>query len=289
MDTLIFGYKGQLGQALSQRLDDSTGIDRSGCDITRRDQVETIVASYAPALVINGAAYNLVDQAEKEPDDAMAVNGYAPGAIASSAREIGAKFVQFSTDYVFGDGFTNPIDETNHPQPLQVYGRSKLLGEQLALHNNTRTFVVRTTGLYSERRNNFVRSMISHAVAGTKLTVVNDQFISPTWVEPLADTVIALTQTDVYGIYHAVSQGACTWYEFAGRVFEILDLDADLHPTDQESWGAAARRPTYSVLDDRMLRICGLPRLARWDDMLEQFLQRHGEALIAEASAHRRV
>lgn len=283
MSTLIFGYQGQLGNELMTRFADTTGVDRAACDITVGQQVATVIESASPDIVINAAAYNAVDEAEDEYDAALAANAVAPGRMSSVARKVEAAFVHFSTDYVFGNGYASPIDEARTPEPLNAYGRSKLLGERLALQNNPRTYVIRTTALYSHRRKNFIRTMIHHAVKGTRLTVVNDQFISPTWVEPLADATRDILGTDVHGTYHAVSQGSCSWFELAARTFEILGLNADLHPVGQDDWGAAARRPSYSALDDAMMRAAGLTRLPRWDDMLEAFLSKHGDDLVAEA------
>lgn len=284
MNTLIFGYRGQLGHALHERLPDAAGVDRAGCDVTDDDAVRAVLDGAAADVVFNATAYNNVDDAEREFDEALAVNGVAPGRIASACRDIGAALVHFSTDYVFGDGFADPIDESRETHPLSAYGRSKLTGERLAMQNNTRTTVIRTTGVYSHRRRNFVKSMIAAALAEKRLELVNDQFVSPTWVEPLADTALEISGTGISGLYHATSRGACSWYEFAGRIFEILQIDADLHPTDQESWGAAARRPSYSVLDDAMIRATGIARMGRWDDMLERFLSEHGDAMIKELS-----
>ena len=282
MHTLIIGNQGQLGWALSQRFPEADGVDADTCDITRPSDVSSIMNQLEPALVFNTAAYNGVDTAELEYEEALRVNALGPGRIAAACRAVGARFMHFSTDYVFGDGFTEPIDEAQTPNPLSRYGRSKLLGEQMALQNNPRTFVVRTTGLYSHRRHNFIRTMLRHALAGTELQVVNDQFVSPTWVDPLAATVAELSEADVFGVYHVTAQGACTWYELAERMFEILGIDAKLHPTDQESWDAPARRPGFSALDDVLLRAVGVQRLERWDDMLEKFLHKHGSDLVAE-------
>lgn len=285
MDTLIIGNRGQLGRALQGQLSegDTVGVDLEECDATNSKEVAATFEEVDPRLVFNTCAYNAVDRAETDWETALAVNGLAPGRIAARCRERDAVFVHYSTDYVFGDGYTDPIDESRSPSPLSRYGRSKLLGERLALQNNARTFVVRTTGLYSAQGQNFVRTMIKHALAGTELNVVNDQFVSPTWVEPLATASIELASLDVYGIYHITAQGGCSWYELAGRTFEILGLDADLHSTTSEEYGSPARRPPYSVLDDALLRAVGLERLERWDDMLERFLRRHGDELIEQA------
>ena len=284
MNQLILGGNGQLGGGLSERLVGAVALGRDDCDVTDDAVVRTCVAERAPRSLFNATAYNNVDGAESEADQAFAVNAVAPGRLAACARQNDCKFMHFSTDYVFGDGHLTPIDESMAPAPLSAYGRSKLLGERLALQNNPQTFVVRTTGLYSHRRGNFVATMLKYALAGRPLTVVNDQFISPTWADSLAEVAIALMQTDLYGVYHVVAQGGCSWYDLAGRTFEILDIPANLSATDQASWGAAATRPTYSVLDDAMLRATGLPRVGRWDDELERFLGMHGQALIEEVT-----
>jgi dTDP-4-dehydrorhamnose reductase len=282
MNALIFGYQGQLGNALHERLEGATGVDRTSCDVTDDAAVRTVVDGAVPDIVFNATAYNRVDDAERQFDQALAVNGVAAGRIAAASHDVGATCVHFSTDYVFGDGFADPIDESRETHPVSAYGRSKLTGERLVLQNNTRAYVIRTTGVYSHRRNNFVRTMIAAALAGKELTVVNDQFVSPTWVEPLADTALEIARTEIFGVYHATSQGGCSWFEFASRIFEILDIDAELHATTQEEWDAAARRPSFSVLDDAMIRATGIRRMKRWDDMLEEFLAQHGDALIEE-------
>lgn len=285
MNTLVIGANGQLGHELVQQQPSAEGVVRDECDVTIPPDVRTVLTSRSPSLVINATAYNAVDDAESNRDLAFAINALAPGRLASECRDISADFMHFSTDYVFGHGFADPIDETQTPAPLSVYGATKLHGERLALQNNPRTYIVRTTGLYSHRRSNFVKTMIRHAVRGNKLTVVSDQFVSPTWVRSLATVSIAIARSPVHGVYHVTSQGSCSWYELAARIFEILDIQADLHPIDQDSWGAAAARPSYSALDDAMLRAAGIVRVGRWDDELERFLNEYGRALIDEASA----
>jgi dTDP-4-dehydrorhamnose reductase len=202
--------------------------------------------------------------------------------MAAAAQDWGAAFVTVSTDYVFGDGFTEPIAETAVAEPLSVYGRSKLEGERLALAQCERAFVVRTTGLYSHRRHNFVKTMLKHARAGNPLTVVNDQFVSPTWVAPLARVLADLPRKGAPGTYHAVAHGGASWFEYAQKIFEVFGVDADLSGIDQDSWGAAAARPSYSVLDNAMLRKVGLDLFEPWDEALERFGREYGlETVVA--------
>ena len=283
MDTVIFGAQGQLGHALAARLPDARAVGRAMCDVTNAAQISAVLSGGA-RVVYNATAYNHVDKAEHQADEAFAINGFAPGRLAAAARAVSSRFVHYSTDYVFGDGHLMPIDETQQPAPLSVYGRSKLHGELLARQNNPDTLVIRTTGLYSHHRHNFVKTMINLAVSGRRMTVVSDQRVSPTWAESLADTSVELAEADVVGVYHVTAQGECSWFQLAGRIMEILGITGDLHPVDQVTWGAAARRPAYSALDDAMLRATGIARLGRWDDELERFLHKHGAALLEEAS-----
>lgn len=285
---LVFGAQGQLGHALSKTLRAQGhtvhALGRADVDATDYTAVLAALQRIKPDWVFNGTAYNAVDQAEEERDAALLLNAMVPGHMAAACGEVGARFMHFSTDYVFGAGFTQPIDESEHAQPISAYGKSKRLGEQLAMQNNADTLVVRCCGLYSERRNNFVRTMLKHGLAGRRLTVVHDQMISPTWVKPLASVCVDLMHTPVRGIYHAVSHGECSWFAYAKKVFEVLDIKADIWPINQAEWGAAAPRAAYSVLDNAMLRALNLDAFMPWDEALEAFLKEHGAALVAEFS-----
>ena len=285
---LVFGAEGQLGHAIFEELErrdiEAIALGRKDVDIQDAQQVRHALATHKPSVVFNGAAYNAVDKAEKEEERALKLNALAPGIIAAACFERGASLMHFSTDYVFGDGFDQPINEGHAPSPLSAYARSKRLGEVLALQNNPRTYVVRCCGLYDHRRHNFIRTMLRHGLQNKPLRVVDDQYVSPTWVEPLAKVCVNLIEhgNQVYGVCHAVSHGSCSWYKYAKKIFEVLNLELDLQPTSQASWGAAARRPAYSVLENTMLKLHGLDTLDRWDRMLTEFLQRHGQALIAQ-------
>ena len=292
-DAVVFGAQGQLGhrlvETLKARNKDVIGFSRQEADITNTAQVHDIFNDCQPRTVYNAAAYNAVDRAESEPDEAMAINAYGPGLLAAFARKHNATLVHFSTDFVFGDHHTEPIDEGHTPAPLSVYGRSKYLGEQLVLRNCPRSFVIRCCGLYDVRRHNFVRTMLRVALMGKTLKVVDDQMVSPTWVVPLSQMAVALaernSQSVLYGTYHAVAHGQCSWHEFAAKIFELTGVDPDLHATTQSEWGAPAARPTYSVLDNALLRLMGLDHMTAWDEMLAEFLDAHGQTIMDEERA----
>ncbi len=291
MKIVVFGAQGQLGHELglqsASRWPEAELflLGRAECDVTDFDQVAKVFAEVQPDLVLNGTAYNAVDLAEDEPEEAFRLNAMVPAHLALNSALCGATFVHYSTDYVFGEGFTSPISEMEVASPNSVYGKSKRLGEELVLQNNPgNSFVIRCCGLYGERRANFVRTMIRCALQGRKLTVVEDQFISPTWVRPLATVTLDLLTSDhaPYGIYHAVTQGQCSWYEYADTIFKSLNLDADLSPVLQADWGAKAPRPSYSVLDNMQLRVLGLDTMPDWKDSLEDFLTQYGEQIVSE-------
>ena len=286
---LIFGAQGQLGHQLAVDLNQQgfevVGLSRQEAPITDRGAISRAFLQHQPDLVFNAAAYNAVDRAQQDVDEALAANALGPGLLAAACRNHQATLVHFSTDYVFGAGHSSPIDETQAPAPLSVYGRSKLHGERLAMHNCTQTFIVRCCGLYGERRANFVRTMIRMAVAGKPLKVVADQQVNPTWVAPLSRVAIALSQTRLYGVYHAGAHGATSWHDFAARIFARLELPAQLSAIAQADWGAPAPRSPYSALDNAMLRLLGLDTLEPWDAMLDAFLEEHGQAMVEQERA----
>ncbi len=286
-EVLVIGQNGQLGHELLTQLRaqniDALGTTREQLDISHPAAISEFIASHAGVrAVYNATAYNAVDTAETDQDDAFRINALAPAAIAAACRQINAKFIHFSTDYVYGDGYSDPIDESQPANPCSVYGRSKRQGEILALQNNPETYVIRTCGLYSERRHNFVRTMLRHALKGAPLKVVNDQLVTPTWVRPLAKSAIALAQQPVTGIYHASAHGQCTWFKYAQTIFNTLEISADLTPVSQSTWAAPAKRPTYSVLDNRMLRLLNLDFFDDWHHDLDLFLSEYGQKIIDE-------
>ncbi len=282
--TLIIGANGQLGWELTQLMPDATALTREELDVTDLNSMRMLIQHEEPEVVINCTAYNAVDDAETNRDEAILLNTLVPAAMAAAARNVDAKFIHFSTDYVFGDGHQDPIDESHVPQPQSAYARSKWAGEQRVMQNHPGAIVMRLTGVYSHRRNNFVKTMVKHALKGTELKVVNDQSISPTWARSIAMTVEDLMEYNLPGgVIHCVSDMGCTWYTFASKIFEILDIEADLHAVSQADWGAAAARPEYSILDNSVLRSLNAnEHMTPWDEMLEAFLKEYGEALISE-------
>lgn len=252
----VIGAAGQLGRDLCPRLrGEVLPLGRDRADLTRPDLVRATLAELRPDVVVNCAAYNFVDRAESEPAAACAVNAWGVRDLAAVCRDLDCTLVHFSTDYVFGldaARFT-PWTEADAPGPVSVYGLSKLAGEYLVRSTCPRHVVVRTCGLYGVwgsggKGGNFVETMLRVAGQGKPLRVVADQTCTPSYTVDVADAVVALLSTGRHGLFHVTSAGDCTWFEFAREIFELADVRADLTAITSREFGAAARRPAYSVL-----------------------------------------
>jgi len=252
MPVIITGCKGQLGCELLRLLPEAIGLSRQQLDIAHDEAVLQIFGSLQPKVIINCAAYNQVDLAETEKEAAWAGNVTGPENLAKFARENDCQLVHLSTDFVFGETPARcvPLTELDAPKPNCIYGASKLAGENAVLKVNPDHLVIRTCGLYgSGGKTNFVKTMLRLASQGNPLRVVNDQICSPTSVEDLGAGIVALIDSSAKGLYHFVNEGETSWYDFAKRIFELAKVDADLSPISSEEFGAAAKRPEYSVLD----------------------------------------
>jgi dTDP-4-dehydrorhamnose reductase len=280
MKIVVLGSGGQLGRDLVPRLQGEVlAWTRAEADLTRPRDLRDALGAARPDVVINCAAYNLVDRAESRPEDAFAVNAWGVGDLAAACHDLGCTLVHLSTDYVFGldAGRRTPWAETDAPGPCGVYGLSKWAGEGLVRALCPRHFVVRTCGLYGVwgsggKGGNFVETMLRLAGQGRPLRVVADQTCTPTYTADLAAAVAALLPTGRSGLYHLTNSGECTWHEFAAAIFELAGVTADLTPITAAEFGAAARRPTYSVLANRAYAAEGLPPLRPWREALAAYL-----------------
>jgi dTDP-4-dehydrorhamnose reductase len=277
----VLGAAGQLGRDLCPRLGgDVIPLGRDRADLTRPEELRSTLTDLKPDVVVNCAAYNFVDRAENETDSAFAVNAWGVWPLAKTCRDLGCTLAHFSTDYVFGlevDRRT-PYRETDTPEPLSVYGLSKLSGEYWVRAVCPRHFIIRTCGLYGVwgsggKGGNFVETMLRLAGQGKPLRVVADQICTPTYTVDLATAAAALLQTDAFGIYHLTNAGSCSWHEFAAAIFAESGVAADLTPIPSRDYPTAARRPGYSVLDGEAYRTLGLPPLRPWREALAAYLQ----------------
>ncbi|MGH8546451.1 MAG: dTDP-4-dehydrorhamnose reductase [Gammaproteobacteria bacterium] len=285
MKVVLLGAGGQLAQDLVRV---TTGWDvvplrRHELDVCGFAQVQKRFTEIKPEVVINTAAFHQVEECELRPEEAFRVNAVGAFNVARACEQIGAACVYLSTDYVFDGAKNDPYTEEDTPRPLNVYGVSKLSGEQLVRLFCPRHFIVRSSGLYgfagaSGKGGNFVKSMIHLARENKPIRVVNDQVLSPTYTKDLAQKIKELLTTQVYGLYHITSTGQCSWYDFAQQIFESLDLRPDLQPTTTLSFGLKACRPPYSVLGNRMLNLIGLNSMRSWQEALKSYLHQEERA-----------
>ena len=283
MRVVIIGASGQLGSELVKTLSDwdlklLTHADLDICDFV---YTRKVLAEAKPDIVINTAAFHRVDDCEEQPEKAFWVNAYAVRKLAQFCAELDCCLVHMSTDYVFGGEKRTPYSEDDAPNPLNVYGVSKLAGEYFVRNLCPKHFVIRTSGLYgvagsSGKGGNFVETMIRLAKEGKPIRVVTDQVLTPTYTKDLAQKIKELLQTEAYGLYHITNKGQCSWYEFAQKIFELLNLKPDFGPTTTAAYGAKARRPAYSVLAHEKLRQLGMDNLRPWPEALAAYLEEKG-------------
>lgn len=277
MSIAVIGAEGQLGSELSRQLGaEALPLDLPQVDVTDSRQVMERLSTLRPAVVVNCAAYTLVDRAEQETEICRAVNADAVRHLADAAQRIDFVLVQISTDYVFGgDALRNkPYVEADPPAPQGVYARTKLAGERFAAAWS-KSFVVRTSGLYgvTPRRNNFVETMLRLAEERREVRVVDDQQCSPTYVAHLAQAIKFLVRTSAYGTYHVVNSGGTTWYRFAQEIFRLAHRDVIVKPITTAEFGAPAPRPAYSVLDTSRYHSLGGPPMPSWREALSEYLR----------------
>jgi dTDP-4-dehydrorhamnose reductase len=281
----VLGSAGQLGRDLCALLPgEVVPLTRSDADLTCPEALHRRLREIQPGAVVNCAAYNFVDRAEAEPDAAFAVNAAGVRALAGVCRDLGAFLVHFSTDYVFGadESRRAPYTEDDEPGPVSVYGRSKLEGEKAVRASGAEHLIVRTCGLYGVwgsggKGGNFVETMLRLAREGKPLRVVDDQICTPSYCPDVARAVVALLGTEARGTFHATNGGSCSWYEFARAIFKLAGMQVDVAPITSAEYGAAARRPAYSVLDCSAYHRLGLPLLRPWRDALAAYLAERRE------------
>jgi dTDP-4-dehydrorhamnose reductase len=280
---VVLGATGQLGTDLLKTLIDWDLIPLSHSDLDVCDFIYTrkVLSDARPDIVINTVAFTRVDDCEEEVSKAFWVNAFAVRNLAEVCADLDCTLMHISTDYVFGGEKRTPYTEDDTPNPLNVYGVSKLAGEYFVRNICPKHFIIRTSGLYgvagsSGKGGNFVETMIRLAKERKPIRVVTDQVLTPTYTRDLAEKIKELLQTGAYGLYHITNSGHCSWYEFAAKIFELLGLKPDFGPTTSVGFGAKARRPAYSVLAHERLKRLGLDDLRPWPEALEAYLKEKG-------------
>lgn len=277
MKVLVTGVKGQLGYdvmaELAKRNIEAIGVDIDEMDITDKISVEKVIGEAAPDVVVHCAAYTAVDAAEDNEALCRRVNADGTRNIAEVCKKLDCKMVYISTDYVFDGQGTRPWEPDDERHPLNVYGQTKYEGELAVQENLSKYFIVRIAWVFGKNGKNFVKTMLKLAETHDKLTVVNDQFGSPTYTYDLARLLVDMIQTDKYGIYHATNEGICTWYEFACEIFKQAGVKIKVTPVPASEYPAKAKRPENSRLDKSKLTENGFERLPSWQDALGRYLK----------------
>ena len=273
---LVTGAKGQLGSDLVQILTLSGyqvfGLGRTDLDITKEEEVNNVISQIQPDIIIHSAAYTHVDKAETESDFAFYINAIGTRNIAIAAEKIQSKLVYISTDYVFDGSSTIPYHEFSPVSPINIYGSSKLAGENMVRDFHSKYFIVRTSWVFGINGNNFVKTMLELSKEKEQLKVVNDQIGSPTYTIDLSKCILQLMESTKYGIYHVSNTGSCSWYEFAKEIFNQIKKPIKLEPCSTDEFPRKAKRPKYSVLDHLSLRINQFSPMPTWKDALTRFL-----------------
>src|SRR3989454_5330336 len=272
MRILIIGAKGQLGQELQRVLRREEVIATEHPEYALTDpMLGEKIAAQRPDLVIHTAGYTDVDGCEREPDTAFQVNAEGTRCVAEGAAKANARLIYISTDYVFDGKKTEPYTERDPVNPLNVYGRSKLAGEEEAVKGCRRTLVLRTSWLYGVHGKNFVKTILSLAGTQPEIRVVEDQRGSPTYARHLAQVIAGLIRSDVTGVLHAGGEGECSWYEFAKAILQEAGSRCRVVPISTAESGRLAWRPPYSALSTTLLHQHGLS-LPPWQKGVRQFL-----------------
>lgn len=275
MKILVTGYTGQLGydvihHGLKLGLN-MVGVGSKDLDITNEEEVSQYFKRVHPDVIIHCAAYTAVDKAEDDKNKCWSVNVEGTKYLAEAARDISAKFIYISTDYVYNGEGEKPLKETDSPSPIGYYGLTKYEGEKVVKQMD-KWFIVRISWVFGINGNNFVRTMLRLAETRNELNVVGDQFGSPTYTFDLARLLVEMIQSNKYGIYHASNEGFCSWAEFAKEIFRQAHKDVKVNSISTEEYPTRAVRPKNSRMSKQKLVDNGFELLPTWKDAVGRYL-----------------
>jgi dTDP-4-dehydrorhamnose reductase len=280
MRVLLTGARGMLGHEVVKTLemgghevwgtDISSNDDR--LDITRQDQIRYALASFRPAWVINCAAYTNVDMAEEHEEQALGLNAKGPDLLAHACRKRAVRLLHISTDYVFDGTKGKPYVEEDTTNPINVYGVSKLAGENAIRHQMEDYVIIRTQWLIGYNGRNFVSTILSAAQINESLRVVNDQWGSPTFAPDLAKAIMQLMEMDARGIYHVCNRGKATWFDLAKKAIELVGLGTQVIPVSTSEFPRPAKRPSYSILSTKKFTAKTGKLMPIWQASLENYV-----------------
>jgi len=284
MRVLVTGANGQLGYDVVRRLKEEsiehTGATREDFDLRNENQVKEFIVKYNPDVIVHCAAYTNVDKAEDERELCYNVNVMGTRYIAETAKEINAKMLYISTDYVFNGEGEEPFEVTDEPDPINYYGQTKYEGELEVQKLLEKYFIVRTSWVFGINGDNFVKTMLKLGKERDEISVVADQVGSPTYTYDLAGLIVEMIKTDKYGIYHATNEGYCSWYEFAKEIFEVAGIDVKVKPVGTEEFPTKAERPRNSRLSKESLVNNNFDKLKRFDIAISDYILKNKELLL---------
>lgn len=282
MRVAVIGSEGQLGSdvvsAFERHDDDVHALRHAEIEISEMDSISRVLENINPDLIVNTAAMHHVENCERDPAQAFAVNAIGAGNLAEAARRLDAVLMHVSTDYVFDGCKRSPYTENDSPAPLNTYGITKLAGEHYIRAKMERYFVVRTSALYgtspcrAKGGLNFVELMLKLARERGEVKVVNSEIVSPTSTSELAQQMVELSGSQHYGLYHATAEGSCSWFDFAREIFALTKTSVHLMEAGPGEFPAKVPRPAYSVLENHGLKSLGLNRIRSWQDGLGDYL-----------------
>lgn len=282
MKVAVIGAQGQLGSdvvaAFYKHGDEAVPFSHSDIELSDIDSVSGCLKELRPQLVVNTAAMHHVENCEREAEKAFAVNGLGSRNLALVARDIDATLMHISTDYVFDGAKASPYEETDPPSPLNVYGNTKLSGEYFVRGTVEKHFVLRTSALYghspcrAKGGLNFIELMLKLARERGEVRVVDSEIVTPTSTAELSRQILALSQADCYGLYHATAEGSCSWHEFAREIFALAGTKVNLLAAGPNEFPAKVPRPKYSVLENRGLKSHELNVFKPWQEGVREYL-----------------
>lgn len=277
MKYLVTGVKGQLGydvcQELKKRKQDFLGIDKEEMDITNKADVEKVILAYHPDVIVHCAAYTAVDAAEDNKELCFKINVDGTKYIAQVCKKINAKMIYISTDYVFEGSGERAYEVDDKKQPINVYGDSKYQGELIVQEYVEKHFIIRISWVFGVNGNNFIKTMLKLAESKTEVTVVNDQIGSPTSTYDLTKLLLAMSESEQYGVYHASNEGVCSWYDFACEIFKVANKEVKVVPVSSDQYPSKAKRPSNSRMSKEKLTANGFEKLPDWKVSIANYIK----------------
>lgn len=277
MKILVTGFGGQLGydviKVLKSRNIECIGTDIKEFSLTDKAATMNYIKEYAPDMVIHCAAYTAVDKAEDNREVCFAVNEQGTENVALACREIDAKMIYISTDYVFPGTGTDYYQPDDPKAPCNAYGESKLAGELAVQRLLDKYYIVRISWVFGINGSNFIKTMLKLGETRSELTVVDDQIGSPTYTADLAVLLADMAESDKYGVYHATNEGLCSWAEFSAEIFRQAGMDVKVTPVPSTAYPTRAVRPKNSRMSKDALEAAGFQRMPAWQDAVRRYLQ----------------